>query len=217
MTAIDKSVFDTVTRTLKKMTFGAAPARQITEDCLVMMNVPALMAQRDSAYEWAAYLIKYLFNVPLEKRFDLYDAILELLDSSIDSCDSIILLENAPGRESIYFMTKYLIMLRDLVKAASVLISYENSFIEDQLKKNNADAVSETEIRLIGENFRNCELSIYKSIVAQVEIAEPYIRKYREAHIKTLPKDSLARYEKSFQEYEKNYREYGKSFFPSKK
>jgi hypothetical protein len=53
--------------------------------------------------------------------------------------------------------------------------------------------------------------------VAQVEIAEPYIRKYREAHIKTLPKDSLARYEKSFQEYEKNYREYGKSFFPSKK
>jgi hypothetical protein len=216
MTGIDKNVFNTVTRTLKKITFGTTPVRMITEDCLVMMNVPALMARRDSAYEWAAYLIKYLLNVPLEKRVDLYDAILELLDSSIDSCDSIILMENVPGKESLDFMNKYLIMLRDVVKAANVLVSYENSFIEDQIKKDKINTVSESEIRVIGENFRNCELSIYKSIVAQIEIAEPYIKKYREAHIKTLPKDSQLRYAKSFQEFEKNYKEYGKSFFPSK-
>ena len=104
MTVTDKSVFNTVTRTLKKITFGPAPVRVITEDCLVMMNVPSLMAQRDSAYEWAAYLIKYLLNVPLGKKVELYDAILELLDSSIDSCDSIILTENVPGRESLDFI-----------------------------------------------------------------------------------------------------------------
>jgi hypothetical protein len=216
MTGMDKRVFNTVTRTLKKMTFGVAPARMITEDCLVMMNVPALMARRDSAYEWAAYLIKYLLNVSLEKRLDLYDAILELLDSSIDSCDSIILMENVPGRESLDFMNKYLIMLRDVVKAASILVSYENSFIEDQFKKDSANIVEEPEIRLMGDNFRNCELNIYKSIVVQVEIAEPYIRKYRESHIRTLSKDSRVRYDKSFQEFERNYKEYGKSFFTSK-
>ena len=213
MTGIDKSVFDTVTRTLKKMTFGTAPARVMTEDCLVMMNVPYLMARRDSAYEWASYLIKYLLSVPLEKRFDLYSAVLELLDSSIDSCDSIILMEKVPGREGLDFMNKYLIMLRDIVKAASVLISYENNFTGDHLKR---DGVSEQEMRLIGENFRNCELSIYKTIVAQIEIAEPYIRKYRESQIRTFSKESQIRYDKSFQEFESNYKEYGKSFFPSK-
>jgi len=216
MTGTDKSVFSTVSRTLKKMTFGTAPVRVITEDCLVMMNVPSLMARRDSAYGWATYLIKYLLNVPVEKRVELYDAILGLLDSSIDSCDSIILTENVPGRESLDFMNKYLLMLRDIVKAASVMVSYENSFIEDHLKKDNINTVSDPEIRLIGENFRNCELSIYKSIVAQVEIAEPYIRKYRESHIRTLSKDSRIRYDKSFQEFEKNYKEYGKSLSPSK-
>ncbi|MCX6984592.1 MAG: hypothetical protein NT118_07565 [Lentisphaerae bacterium] len=216
MTGTDKSVFNTVTRTLKKITFGTAPGRVITEDCLVMMNVPSLMAQRDSAYEWAAYLIKYLLNVPLEKKVELYDAILELLDSSIDSCDSIILTENVPGRESLDFINKYLIMLRDVVKAASATVSYETSFIEDQLKRDNINAISEPEIRLIGENFRNCELGIYKSILTQVEIAEPYIRKHRESHIRTLSKDSRIRYDKSFKEFEKNYKEYGKSLSLSK-
>ncbi len=216
MTVTDKSVFNTVTRTLKKITFGPAPVRVITEDCLVMMNVPSLMAQRDSAYEWAAYLIKYLLNVPLGKKVELYDAILELLDSSIDSCDSIILTENVPGRESLDFINKYLIMLRDVVKAASAMVSYESSFIEDQLKRDNINAVSEPEIRLIGENFRNCELGIYKSILTQMEIAEPYIRKHRESHIRTLSKDSRIRYDKSFQAFEKNYKEYGKSLSLSK-
>ena len=216
MTVTDKSVFNTVTRTLKKITFGTAPVRVITEDCLVMMNVPSLMAQRDSAYEWAAYLIKYLLNVPLGKKVELYDAILELLDSSIDSCDSIILTENVPGRESLDFINKYLIMLRDVVKAASAMVSYESSFIEDQLKRDNINAVSEPEIRLIGENFRNCELGIYKSILTQMEIAEPYIRKHRESHIRTLSKDSRIRYDKSFQAFEKNYKEYGKSLSLSK-
>ena len=216
MTGTDKGVFNTVTRTLKKITFGTAPVRVITEDCLVMMNVPSLMARRDSAYEWGAYLIKYLLNVPLEKRAELYGAILELLDSSIDSCDSIILTEKVPGREGLDFMNKYLIMLRDVVKAASVIITYETSFIEDHLKKDSINTVSEPEIRLIGESFRNCELGIYKSIVAQVEIADPYIRKYRESHIRTLSKDSRIRYDKSFQEFEKYYREYGKSLSFSK-
>ena len=216
MTGTEKSVFNTVTRTLKKITFGTVPVRVITEDCLVMMNVPSLMAQRDSAYEWAAYLIKYLLNVPLEKKVELYDAILELLDSSIDSCDSIVLTENVPGRESLDFMNKYLIMLRDVVKAASAVGSYEPSFVEDQLKRENINSVSEPEIRLIGENFRNCELNIYKSILTQMEIAEPYIRKYKESHIRTLSKDSRIRYDKSFQEFEKNYKEYGKSLSLSK-
>ncbi len=216
MSGIDKSVFNTVTRTLKKMTFGSTQVREITEDCLVMMNVPSLMARRDSAYEWASYLIKYLLNVPLEKRGELYDAVLELLDSSIDSCDSIILMEDVPGKESLGFMNKYLIMIRTVVKAASVLVGYEKSFIEDHLKKDNVNIVPELEIRAIVEHFRNCELSIYKSIENQIEIAEPYIRKYRESHIRTLSKDSKIRYDKSFQEFEKNYKEYGKSFFPSK-
>lgn len=209
MAGIDKSVFNTVTRTLRKITFGVQPDRQITEDCLVMMNVPSLMARRDSAYKWAAHLIKNLLNLPVEKRVGTYDAILELLDASIDSCDSIILMENVPGRESLDFMNKYLVMLRDVVKAANVLLSYENSFIEDQVKKDNFFTPSETEIHAVGKSFRNCELSIYKSIVAQIEIAEPYIRKYRESHIKTLSKDNLIRYEKSFQEFEKSNKEYG--------
>ncbi|MFA6292370.1 MAG: hypothetical protein WC637_11340 [Victivallales bacterium] len=213
MTGIEKSVFDTVTRTLKKITFGTVPARVMTEDCLVMMNVPSLMARRDSAYEWAVYLVKHLLNVPLEKRFVLYGEVLELLDLSIDSSDSIILMANVPGREGLDFMNKYLVMLRDIVKAAGILISYENNFTENQLKRN---GVSEQEIRLIGENFRNCELSIYKTIVTQVEIAEPYIKEYRESHIRTLSKESQIRYDKSFQEFESNYKEYGKSFFPSK-
>jgi hypothetical protein len=216
MTGIDKSVFSTVSRTLRKMTFGASSPRAITEDCLVMMNAPFLMAQRDSAYEWAAYLIKYLLNVPLEKRVNVYDAVLELLDSSIDSCDSIILVENAPGREGLDFMGKYLVMLKALVKAAGTLVRYESRFIEDQLKKDNINTVSEPELRLIGENFRNCELSIYKTIVSQIEIAEPHVRKYRASNIRTLSKDGMVRYDKSFQEFEKNYGEYGKSFFPSK-
>ncbi|MFA6568663.1 MAG: hypothetical protein WCS96_10655 [Victivallales bacterium] len=216
MTGKEKSVFNTVTKTLKKMTFGMESSRVITEDCLVMMNVPSLMARRDSAYEWAAYLIKHLPDAPLERRVELYDVILELLDSSIDSCDSIILTEDVPGKEGLGFMNKYLIMLRDVVKAAGILVSYENSFIEDQFKKDSVSTVSEPEILLMGENFRKCELGIYKSIVAQIEIAEPYIRKYRESHISTLSKDSKIRYDKSFQEFKGNYREYGKSFPPAK-
>ena len=213
MTGIDKNVLKTVTTTLKEMTFGTVPARAMTEDCLVMMNVPSLMARRDSAYEWAAHLIKYLLNVPLEKRFGLYAAVLELLDSSIDSCDSIILVDNVPGREGLDFMNKYLLMLRDLVTAAYVMMSYENNFTENQLKR---DGASGQEMRLAGENFRNCELGIYKTIVTQIGIAEPYIRKYRESHIRTLSKESQIRYDKSFHEFESNYKEYGKSFSPSK-
>jgi hypothetical protein len=110
-------------------------------------------------------------------------------------------------------MNKYLVMLRSVAKAASVLVSYENNFAGDQLRGN---AVSEPEMRLVGENFRDCELGIYKSMVAQIEIAEPYIRKYRESHLRTLSKDSRTRYDKSFQEFENNYKEYAKSFYPSK-
>jgi len=216
MTVKDKSVFSTVSRTLKKITFGSVPVRMITEDCLVMMNGPSLMARRDSAYEWAAYLIKYLLNVPLETRSELYDAVLELLDSSIDSCGSIILMENVPGAEGLDFMNRYLIMLRDIVKAAGVMVSYENSFTGSHLRKDSINAVSEPQIRLIVENFRNCELNIYKTIIAQIEIAEPHIRKYRESSIRALSEDSRIRYDKSFREFEKNYKEYGKTFFPPK-
>ena len=181
-----------------------------------MMNAPSLMARCDSAYGWAKYILKYLYNVPVEKRFALYAAILELLDSSIDSCESIILIENVPGKANLDFMNKYLTMLRDVVKAASVLVSYENNFTEVQLNKDYFNTASESEKRLTRENFRNCELSIYKSIMTQIEIAGPYIKIYHESHIKTLSKDSRIRYDKSFHEFEKYYEEYGKSLLPSK-
>ena len=67
--------------------------------------------------------------------------------------------------------------------------------------------------KLINENFRNAELSIYKSIINLIEINDPSIRNHRETHLKNISKESLLRYNKTFQEFEKLYREYGKSIF----
>src|SRR3989339_706663 len=135
MTESDKGVFKTVTRTLRKITFGAPTERVITEDCLVMMNVPSLMARRDSAYEWAACLLKNLLNLPREKRLELYNSVIDLLEASVDSGESIILIEQKSGKDALDFMNRYLVMLRDIVKAASALVNYETVFISSEIKK----------------------------------------------------------------------------------
>jgi len=217
MTESEKGVFKTVTRTLRKITFGVPVERVITEDCLVMMNVPSLMARRDSAYEWAACLLKNLLNLPREKRLELYNSVIDLLEAAVDSGESIILIEQKPGRYALDFMNRYLVMLRDIVKAASALVNYETVFISNEMKKEGAPAIPESETRTINENFRNSELSIYKSIINLIEINEPSIRTHREAHLKNISKESLIRYNKTYQEFEKIYKEYGKSIFPPKK
>ncbi len=216
MTESDKGVFKTVTRTLRKITFGAPVERVITEDCLVMMNVPSLMARRDSAYEWAACLLKNLLNLPREKRLELYNSVLELLEASIDSGESIILIEQKPGREALEFINRYLVMLRDIVRAASALVNYETMFISSEMKKEAAASLPESEMRAINEHFRNAELSIYKSIINLIEINEPSIKGYRDSHLRHISKENLLRYNKTYQEFEKIYKEYGKSIFPSK-
>ncbi|HCE43610.1 MAG TPA: hypothetical protein DET40_08680 [Lentisphaeria bacterium] len=216
MTESDKGVFKTVTRTLRKITFGAPTERVITEDCLVMMNVPSLMARRDSAYEWAACLLKNLLNLPREKRLELYNSVIDLLEASVDSGESIILIEQKSGKDALDFMNRYLVMLRDIVKAASALVNYETVFISSEIKKEGGSLLSESETRTVNENFRNSELSIFKSIINLIEINEPSIRTYREAHLKNISKESLLRYNKTYQEFEKIYKEYGKSIFPPK-
>ncbi len=216
MTEQDKGVFKTVTRTLRKITFGTLPERVITEDCLVMMNVPSLMARRDSAYEWAACLLKNLLNLPREKRLDLYNSVLELLNASIDSGESIILIDQKQGRESLESINRYLVMLRDIVRAASALVNYETIFISSEMKKEGTNILPEAEMRVINEHFRNAELSIYKSISNLIEINEPSIKGYRETHLRNISKESLLRYNKTYQEFEKIYKEFGKAIFPSK-
>ncbi|HBC86375.1 MAG TPA: hypothetical protein DCZ94_05405 [Lentisphaeria bacterium] len=213
----DKSVFKTVSRTLRKITFGTLSERVITEDSLVMMNVPSLMARRDSAYEWSSCLLKNLLNLPREKRLELYNTAIELLDAAIDSCESIILIEGKPGREALDFMNSYLAMLRDVVISATSILNYETAFIKSEFKKDGIPSISESEMRILNENFRNSELSIYKSIMTLMEISEPSVRAYRDAHLKNLSKENLLRYNKTFQEFEKLYKEYGKSIFDSKK
>jgi len=216
MTESDKSVFKTVTRTLRKITFGVPDERVITEDCLVMMNVPSLMARRDSAYEWAACLLKNLLNLPREKRLELYNSVIDLLEAAVDSGESIILIDQKSGKDALDFMNRYLVMLRDIVKAASALVNYETVFISNEIRKEGVPALPESETRTLNENFRNSELSIYKSIINLIEINDPSIRIHRETHLKGISKESLLRYNKTYQEFEKIYKEYGKSIFPSK-
>ncbi len=213
----DKSVFKTVSRTLRKITFGETVPRVITEDCLVMMNVPSLMARRDSAYEWAACLLKNLLNLPREKRLELYITTVELLDAAIDSCESIILIDEKSGKESLDYMNKYLTLLRDVVKTAISIVNYETAFIKSEFKKDGIPSVSESEMRILNENFRNSELSIYKSIMTIMEVSEPSVKIYRENHQKNFSRDSLQRYNKTYQEFEKIYKEYGKAIFDTKK
>ncbi|MFZ2657518.1 MAG: hypothetical protein WAX69_21465, partial [Victivallales bacterium] len=175
-----------------------------------------LMARRDSAYEWAACLLKNLLNLPREKRLELYNSVIDLLEAAVDSGESIILIDQKSGKDALDFMNRYLVMLRDIVKAASALVNYETVFISNEIRKEGVPALPESETRTLNENFRNSELSIYKSIINLIEINDPSIRIHRETHLKGISKESLLRYNKTYQEFEKIYKEYGKSIFPSK-
>ena len=202
MPGIDKLVFDTVTRTLRKISFATAPPRTITEDCLVMMNVPSQMAQRDSTYDCAVELLRKLPGVPGEKLFEAYDVIHKLFDISVAASDSIIIMERSVGGESFEFMSKHLLLMRDLVKAARNLVRYEKYLGGEQVPT----IITEDNMKILGKYCSDCRNTLWNNVFEQIEIVAPQIKKARTVNLKSFSKENLARYEKSFKEYEKNYK-----------
>lgn len=192
------------------MTFASGERKK---NFLVTMNIPAMMARRDAAYDVSKYLIRdHLFSYPEEGRSEIYEYVLKLLDVAIENT---AMMTGSKGEssfdESSHAVLQYLRILKDTVKAAATLVKHELIMFEDESKL--AEFMGSdisNQFRSTDEIFSNSEMNIYHCISELVDIAEPTMNKYREYWKKSFQKTDLNRYRKAFAEFESLYGEYKK-------
>jgi hypothetical protein len=168
------------------------------------------MARRDTAYDTAVQLIKeHLFTYSEEGRSGIYEDILRLLDTAIESTRLIAPANRETSKDNSGAVFQYLVVLKDTVKAAATLVKHELVLFEDENTLTEfIGAGITTQFRSADEIFSNSEMNIYHCISELVECAEPTIEKYREYWKKSFSRNNLERYNKSFAEFENVYNKY---------
>ncbi|OGV35089.1 MAG: hypothetical protein A2020_15500 [Lentisphaerae bacterium GWF2_45_14] len=199
-------MIETVKKTFRKITFSSSDVNK--KSYLVMINIPAQMARRDTAYDIAVKLIReHLFAYTEEKRSEIYGGILKLLGEVVSITELVTFKKTGEkkgsGTEGMY---DYFVILNDTVKAAASLARQELAIYKDEGRLSEilgADVSSQ--IRTTDEVFSNSEMNIYHCIIELVDLAEPTVKKYREYWKKSFSKTNQSRYTKSFSEFETIY------------
>lgn len=213
----NKDIIRGVTQTIKKVTFSSSKAERFSQDHLITMNVPVMMARRDAAYDRAVYLLKKpLFSFPEKTRSELYGCILKLLNIAIEAERSISLPYESTGKQAVDPINQYLVLLIDTVQAAFALVNHELILFQEKKDLSNFIGKKVTmQMRDTDEIFCNSEMDIYHCINELIELSEAAITKYRETHKRTFSKENRDRYEKALKESTELYGKIGESIIKS--
>lgn len=217
MVISDKDIIRGVTQTLKKVTFSSSKAERFSQDHLITMNVPVIMARRDAAYDRAVYLLgRPLFSFPEKTRSELYGCILKLLNIAIEAGRSISLPYEPTEKQTADPINQYLLLLIDTVQAAFALVNHE--LILFQEKEDLSHFIGKkvtTQIKNTDEIFCNSEMNIYHCINELIELSETAMTRFREGYKRSFSKENRDRYEKSLKESTELYRKIGESLIKS--
>lgn len=209
MHRIDKDVFNSVKKTFTRIGFSSGDRKQHQEP-LIFMNVPAIMARRDSAYDRAIHLLcEHIFTLKERERRDIYEAVLKLLGVAIDATQAIVI----GTREKIEAdpILQYLRILFDTVNAAFALVKHEMVLFKDE--KSMASFIGNkitSQFITAEEIFSNSEMNIFHSINDLIDIAESAIARNREFRKKSFSKSDLKRYNKALAEFGMLYGKLGR-------
>jgi len=170
---------------------------------LAKMNIPPLLARQDASYDYAIKLfVDNLFSHAEEKRSNIYQHILKLLDEAIQSRMSIPISFIDHKDKISDPINQYFLLLKDTIKAACALVTHEMILFQEEKQLSNFIGSEITsQFRSTDEIFANSELNIYHSTNELIEMAEPVIHRHRERLLKSFSSEDLIRYNKSFSEF----------------
>jgi len=184
------------------MTSGTVENEARETNYLNVMNLPALMAKRDAAYDRAVQILKSdLFSLSEEKRHYIYEVITQLLSIAIESTTQTMTGKEGRNSETDGIL-KYLFMLNARVMLAASMASHELTLYEEEISISNffgSEIVPH--LRATDTLYSNFEMEIYHSITEFIERAEPAVKKYRTYIKRSISKNNLNRYVKAFNEY----------------
>ena len=214
-------MLDGVRKTLGRLPLIASkrapPASQYPSgdsgDHLTYMNIPALVARQDAAYEKAVALLGGdLFSMSEQSRCEIYGSVLKLLDIALQSSFAIPSLphQQEKGERQSNPIHQYLMLLKDTVQAAYALVTHEMILFQEekQLSDFIGNEVS-TQFRSTDEIFSDSEMNISHCVNDLIEMAQPAIARHKERTQKAFQKSDIERYEKSFKEFSALYKAIG--------
>ncbi|HJO95464.1 MAG TPA: hypothetical protein QF753_18850 [Victivallales bacterium] len=174
------------------------------------MNMPALIARHNAAYDQAIYLFNdNMFSKSEEERSEIYKIILKLLDIAIEARRSLPQLSDLK-KELQDPITQYLLLLKDTIQAAYALVTHEMILFQEEKQLSNfIGSEISTQFRSTDEIFANSELNICHSTTELIEMAESAINRHRERILKSFLHEDRHRYNKSFNEFTKLYQTFG--------
>lgn len=180
---------------------------------LTLMNIPALAARQDAAYDRAVVLLSGdLFSMSEQARREVYGAVLKLLDIALQASLSIPMASHERGEKlPTNPIHQYLMLLKDTVQAAYALVTHEMILFQEekQLSDFIGSEVS-TQFRSTDEIFSDSEMNIFHCVNDLIEMAQSAIARHKERTQKTFSKNSLERYEKSLKEFSALYKNVGR-------
>lgn len=190
------------------MTFIPEDSHQ-SEHNLAMMNVPALMARRDAAYDRAVELLEQnIFSHSEEERRIVYEGVLELLNVCIENTKAII--NPAKNKDTLGAMLQYLVLLNDTVRSANVLVKHELIMLREERDISMfIGKKAQSQFRAADKIFSNSEMNIFHSITELIDIAASAIKRYRAVRLRAFDKSNLDRYKKALTEFNLLYRKTG--------
>ncbi len=198
-----------------KMATGSPPhsTPKNGDHLLTHMNIPALAARQDAAYDRAVSLLSGdIFSLSEQTRRELYAAVLKLLDISRKT--SLSLPSTTTDRHEprhVNPIHQYLTLLKDTVQAAYALVTHEMIIFQEekQLSDFIGSEVS-TQFRSTDEIFSDSEMNVFHCVNDLIEMAQPAIARQRERMQKSFSKSVMERYEKSLKEFTALYKTIGR-------
>lgn len=213
---VTEGVISGVRETFKKLSLKKTRP-DLSLDYLVIMNIPAMAARRDAAYDRAVNLLGLdLFSLAKESRNELYKIVLQLLDIAIEMTEAVLCSSDNPGEMENDPNIHYLLLLNDTIRAASSLLNHEIILFKEKKDLGNfiggefSDQVKSTDLI-----FLDSETDILKCIKDLIKVAAPAIDRYRAKCVKKLYKDDVDRYNRSLKEFQGVYSGFGASLFSS--
>lgn len=174
-------------------------------DYLVRLNVPALCARRDMAYDCATKMLsKNLMELSKPKRLEEYEKIARLLDEAKEIAHMVSSCTVRKDYADTY--EQYLTLLSDSLQAATSLLRHEVVLIKEE--KEMAVFIGGEYInqaRQVDKLFSQSEAEIFYNILELIKIAAKPILAYRNTTIKKFSSDDSERYKKAALQFEQLY------------
>lgn len=179
---------------------------------LARMNMPALAAKQDAAYDRAVTLIRAnVFAGEEAWRSLVYEAVLKLLEIAIQAQRNIVMPLRAsdPSPAAPDPILQYALLLKDTIQAAYALVTHEMILFkeEKQLSSFIGSGIA-SQFRSTDEIFANSEMNIFHSVRDLIEMAGPAISRHRERTKRAFSAADMERYKKAFMEYTALFAEY---------